>query len=171
MPTQTDSDEASTTPDVPPIPTPDDDGSYTCDMCLQKVRIGSGGAKNFLQHRGSLGCLRAKKVAKAKVKANQTGKNAITSFFQRVTNTSTTSLAARAPPFTSSPLTPSNLPRRPSVETAQSVNKQTSACPDAHAMALLARLDRAAQNLPLQIPEAEESDDIARVVIGDGPDD
>ena len=48
---------------------------------------------------------------------------------------------------------------------------QTSACPDAHAMALLARLDHAAQNLPSQIPEATESDDITHVVTGGGPDD
>ena len=56
MPTQTDE---APMPHAPPIPTPDDDGNYTCDMCHQKVHVGSGGTKNFLQHQGSPGCLKA----------------------------------------------------------------------------------------------------------------
>ncbi len=144
-----------------------------CDVCLQKVRVGSRGAKNFLQHCGSPGCLKtAKKVTKAK--ADQTGKITITSFFPKVISkgsSSTTVLAACAPPFTSLPLTPSNLLHQPGIETVQLVNMQTSARPDTHAMALLARFDHTAQNLPSQIPEATESDDIACVVTGGGPDD
>lgn len=171
MPIETDE---APTPHVPPIPTPDDDGNYTCDVCLQKVRVGGGGTKNFFQHRNSPVCLRmSKKTMKAA--ANQSEKKTITSFFPKVTTSkvrsSTAVLAACAPAFTSSPLSASDPPHHPDSETTQSVETQTPVCPDKHAIALLARLDRAAQNLPSQVPEAGESDDIARAVISGGPDD
>jgi hypothetical protein len=43
--------------------------------------------------------------------------------------------------------------------------------PDAHALALLASIDRAAQDLPSIIPEAEEDEDMARVVLAGEPED
>ena len=179
MPTQTDEAlDGAPTPHVPCVPTPDGNGNYACDMCHQKVRVGSRGAKNFLQHRGLPGCLKAaEKSKKALAKSNQVRKDVITSFFPQVTSRvsqSTTVSAACAlnPPFTSgSPLLCSDLPHRPSVETAHSVMKQTSTCHDAHVMVLLSKLDHVAQTLPLQIPEAEEKDNNACVLTGGGPDD
>ena len=41
------------------IPTPDEDGIYTCDICHMKVRVGCGGLKNFMQHRKSPVCMKA----------------------------------------------------------------------------------------------------------------
>ncbi|KAH9021614.1 hypothetical protein EDB85DRAFT_2278387 [Lactarius pseudohatsudake] len=42
---------------------------------------------------------------------------------------------------------------------------------DGHALALLANITRVAKELPLHIPEAEEHDDIARVILAEGPED
>ncbi|KAH8987652.1 hypothetical protein EDB92DRAFT_1948499 [Lactarius akahatsu] len=42
---------------------------------------------------------------------------------------------------------------------------------DGHALALLANITCVAQELPLQIPEAEEHDEIARIILAEGPED
>ncbi|KAH9083464.1 hypothetical protein EDB83DRAFT_2329448 [Lactarius deliciosus] len=55
-----------------PIPTPDKDGIYTCNICHTKVRAGCGGHKNFVQHRGSPRCLRAAKKGELKSQESQT---------------------------------------------------------------------------------------------------
>ena len=53
MPTQTDEAlDGAPMPHVPCVPTLDSNGNYACDMCHQKVCVGSRGAKNFLQHHG-----------------------------------------------------------------------------------------------------------------------
>ncbi|KAH9040244.1 hypothetical protein EDB84DRAFT_1647330 [Lactarius hengduanensis] len=169
MPTQTDN--ALTAPtDVPPTPTPDEDGVYTCDICHMRIRVGYGGRKNFLQHRGSPGCLKAaKKDSKPTGKTSQT--NTINSYFVKATQSGTSSKAqnrvARVAPQAAPPPR-SSLPA-PGPQRRASARPEQGA--DGHALALLANITRVAQELPLQIPEAEEHDDIARVILAEGPED
>ena len=176
-----------------PDPQPNDDGSYQCDLCHQKVRVGDGGAKNFKQHRGSLACLKA--ATKNQSKTNQAGKNtkSITSFFSKVTPGSkkakatppgrstqighhpltgrTTDPAASTPNPPQLPL-PSPAPlHQPVMQHLLSAETEARGPPDAYALVLLARLDRAAHELPADIPEAEPQDDIACVLSVGDPDD
>ncbi|KAH8991292.1 hypothetical protein EDB92DRAFT_1995091 [Lactarius akahatsu] len=197
--------------DVPPILTPDKDGTYTCDICHTKVRVGYGGLKNFMQHRGSPGCLRAAKKGELKPQESQTGNrtNTLHSYFTKtltpttrdgpnggpnqvqggkqngltseapseVTSASTATLSVSANQSSAPPTSPlvssflmSGLPHEPRVGSvsADSVTSK-SAHPDAHALSLLNSVTCAAQELPSHILEAEEGDDIARVVLAGGP--
>ncbi|KAI9433400.1 hypothetical protein H4582DRAFT_1819930 [Lactarius indigo] len=83
---------------------------------------------------------------------------------------------AQSSPLPTSPLVssfptsgPPHEPRVGSVSADDVTSK--SAPPDAHALVLLNSITRAAQELPSHIPEAEEGDDIARVVLAGGPED
>ena len=162
--------------DRTPLLMPEDAGRYTCDICGQSIRVGDGGNKNFLQHRGSPGCLRAARKATAS-KASNANTSKITSFFLKAQGgdpkrtVSTTGFVARTP--SSPPLLPhsSDPPGQPGNKTAQSASNQSSAQPDAHAMALLDSLELAIQDLPSHIPEAENEDEMAQVVLGGGPND
>lgn len=191
MLTQSDNAPMSAPTNVSPI-TPDEDGVYTCDICSMKVRVGCGGSKNFLQHRGSVGCLRAAKKDYLKPKASQT--KTIHSYFTKATQGRTsqgTSLSSEqnkakngvqngvmpevAPKATPHPKTPSPTsellrePLGPSLEPRTSARPDPG--PDAHALALLASVNRAARELPSLVPEAEEHDAMARVVLAGGPED
>jgi hypothetical protein len=78
-----------------PIPMPEEDGNYTCDLCHQSIRVGDGGNKNFFQHHGSPGCLRAaKKIASTAKQAAKTV--TITLFFSKATKRIPTSAAGSA---------------------------------------------------------------------------
>jgi hypothetical protein len=138
-------------------------------------------------------CLKAKE--KHKSQANQAGNKTKTllSFFSKVTHspkeavatkggsthtnakvlTKVRSLSAHTPTPT---LPPNPLPlpllsylpcRLDSAET------ESYGCqhPDAYALALLARLDHAAQELPLHVPEAEANDEIACILSVEDPND
>ena len=170
--------------DVPlgqePLLKPEHDRNYACDICGQRICVGDGGNKNFLQHRGSPGCLKAAKKAATASNARHAAQNAvkITSFFSKATGrvpkptSSTTGLMARTP--FSPPLLPrSSLDQldQPGNQTAWSAGDQPSAHPDPHAIALLDSLDLATQDLPLHILEAGDEDRITQVVLGGGPDD
>ncbi|KAH8982058.1 hypothetical protein EDB86DRAFT_2834542 [Lactarius hatsudake] len=186
MPTQTDN--ALTAPtDVPPTPTPDEDGVYTCNICRMRIRVGYGGWKNFLQHRGLPGCLKAAKKGDSKPKTSQT--NTINSYFVKATQSGTSSKKNQAQnqvvplvaPQAAPPLAPPprsslpvpGLPRDPLGEprTMRRASARPEQGADGHTLALLANITRVAQELPLQIPEAEEHDDIARVILAEGPED
>ncbi|KAH9013987.1 hypothetical protein EDB85DRAFT_1876665 [Lactarius pseudohatsudake] len=178
MPTQTNN--ALTAPtDVSPTPTPDEDGVYTCDICRMRIRVGYGGWKNFLQHRGSPGCLKAAKKGDSKPKTSQT--NTINSYFVKATQSGTSSkksqaqnrVAPHAAPLPRSSLPAPGLPRDPLGEprTTRRASARPEQGADGHALALLANITHVAQELPLQIPKAEEHDDIARVILAEGPED
>ncbi|KAH8987060.1 hypothetical protein EDB92DRAFT_2090923 [Lactarius akahatsu] len=197
--------------DVPPILTPDKDGTYTCNICHTKVRVGYGGLKNFMQHRGSPGCLRAAKKGELKPQESQTGNrtNTLHSYFTKtltpttrdgpnggpnqvqggkqngltseapseVTSASMATLSVSANQSSAPPTSPlvssflmSGLPHEPRVGSvsADSITSK-SAHPNAHALSLLNSVTCAAQELPSHILEAEEGDDIARVVLAGGP--
>ncbi|KAH9011001.1 hypothetical protein EDB84DRAFT_1681136 [Lactarius hengduanensis] len=167
------------------IPTPDDDGVYTCDICRMKVRVGNGGSKNFLQHRGSPGCLKVAKTQKSSTPStSQT--NTLHSYFTKVTQGGTSSeqsqarngVASKAAlpkvlPQRSPLLAPLPTPGLPHGHLGWSWNFSAvpDQSPDARALALLADITRAALELPPQVPLAEEHDDMARVVLAGGPED
>jgi hypothetical protein len=176
--------------DDPPIPLsspdliPNEDGSYQCDMCHQKVRVGDGGAKNFKQHWGSLVCL--KTATKNRSHTNQAGNNmkTITSFFSKVTPSLKKAVALKGAPQSQStqPACPTPNPPQPSLllptpsheltmQGSLSAGIKIHGHPDAYALVLLARLDCAAQELPKHIPEAEPHDNIACVLSVGSPDD
>ncbi|KAH9001812.1 hypothetical protein EDB86DRAFT_2827580 [Lactarius hatsudake] len=182
MPTQTDNMLTAPT-DVPPTPTPDEDGVYTCNICHMRIWVGYGGWKNFLQHRGSPGCLKAAKKGDSKPKTSQT--NTINSYFVKATQSGTSSkknqaqnqvvplvVPQAAPPPRSSLPVPGLL-RDPLGEprTMRRASARPEQGADGHTLALLANIAHVAQELPLQIPEAEEHDDIARVILAEGPED
>ncbi|KAH8981263.1 hypothetical protein EDB86DRAFT_2834919 [Lactarius hatsudake] len=126
-------DDGPTTPrSLADDPKPDDDGSYKCDLCHQKVRVGSGGVKNFMQHRGSSASTRLQPQKKSQAIQMKT----LTSFFSKVKVTQNHNTAVASTESYGSPL------------------------PDAYALELLARLDRAAQELPIHVPEAKVHDEI-----------
>ena len=185
------SDNASS--NAPPIPTPDENGDYTCDLCLMKVRVGCGGRKNFMQHRGSPACLKVSKKAESKSQARQTGSEVKTLHLyfmkttwganqvQNVKQNGVTFKGASANASTASSThvaqsTPSSLmtsgPDEPRDQQSLSANTATalSARPDAHALTLLNGITCAARELPSLVPEAEEDDDIARVVLAGAED-
>ena len=179
----------------PPDPKPNDDGSYQCDMCHQKVCIGDGGAKNFKQHQGLLACLRA--ATKNQSKSSQAGNNMkpITSFFSKVMPSSKKVIAPKDTPpgqstQTTCPLTSKNtypsartpnppqlphplptLSHQPVMQHVWSAEMEICGQPDVYALTLLARLDRAAHEMPAYIPKAEPQDDIACVLSVGDPDD
>jgi hypothetical protein len=78
-------------------------------------------------------------------------------------------------PTSSDSLVTSGPPRpdEPRTHGSTSANAVTSqlARPDAQALTLLNSITCAARELPSHIPEAEEDDDIARVVLAEGPED
>jgi hypothetical protein len=82
-------------------------------------------------------------------------------------------VAPKAAPPPRYPLPTPGLPHEPLGES--SLEPRTSARlvpgPDAHALALLASVNRAAGELPSLVPEAEECDAMARVVLAGGPED
>ena len=156
---------------------PEDNGHYTCDICGQSIHVGDGGNKNFLQHCGLQGCLQAARKATVS-KASTANTNKITSFFSKAKGgdpkptVSMTGFVARAP--FSPPLLPHsslNPLDQAGNKMAQSASNQQSAHPDVLAIALLDRLDLAIQDLPLHVPEAEDKDEMAQVVLGGGPND
>ncbi|KAH8990553.1 hypothetical protein EDB92DRAFT_1864458 [Lactarius akahatsu] len=205
--------------DVPPIPTPDKDGIYTCNICRTKVRVGRGGHKNFMQHSGSPRCLRAAKKGELKSQKSQTRSRMRTlhSYFMKTLTettcdgpkdgpshvqdgkqnglgsedssevaltskttsvhatfcTSATQLAQSSPLPTSphvSSLPTSGPPHEPRVGSlpADGVTSK-SAYPDGHVLTPLNSITCSAQELPSHIPEAEEGDNIACVVLAGGP--
>jgi hypothetical protein len=180
-------------PPATPDPKPGDDGSYECDLCHQKVRIGGGGAKNFVQHRGSPACLKAAK--QNKTQANQAGNKTKTLllFFSKVTHSPRTVVTPTSGPIcTTSLLTDDNrssvarthtlpqsrlrlpsptLSHQSSIQGSLSAEREGYRQPDAYALALLAKLDRAVQELPIDVPEAEAHDEIACVLSVGDPDD
>ncbi|KAI9442167.1 hypothetical protein H4582DRAFT_1259460 [Lactarius indigo] len=204
--------------DVLPIPTPDKDGVSTCNICHMKVRVGCGGDRNFMQHRGSPKCLRAAQKGELKSQESQTRSRTRTlhSYFTKtltkttrdgpkdglnrmqdgkrnglasedssevtlastVTSVYATLSASATPLAQSSPvptsslvssLPTSGLPREPRVGSLSADGLTSkSAHPDAHVLTLLNGISCAAQELPSHIPEAEEGDVIARVVLARG---
>ncbi|KAH9047051.1 hypothetical protein EDB84DRAFT_1557861 [Lactarius hengduanensis] len=181
-------DDGPTTPrSLPDDPKPDDDGSYKCDLCHQKVRVGGGGAKNFMQHRGSSACLKA---ATTKKKPQAIQMKTLTSFFSKVTHNHNTAVAptgvstcatsvsaddrssvAHTPSLPQSSLQSSTLLCQSNIQRSLSIESNGRPLPDAYALELLARLDHAAQELPIHIPEAEVHDEIACVLSVGEPDD
>ncbi|KAH9003694.1 hypothetical protein EDB86DRAFT_2798425 [Lactarius hatsudake] len=151
-----------------------------------KVRVGNGGSKNFLQHRGSPGCL---KVAKKSITPSTNQTKTLHSYFTKATWGGTSSdksseqsqaqngvaskaalpevLPRRSPLL--APLPTPGLPHGHLGGPGASVHPDQS--PDARALALLADITRAALELPPQVPLAEEHDDMARVVLAGGPED
>ncbi|KAH9031979.1 hypothetical protein EDB84DRAFT_1438724 [Lactarius hengduanensis] len=162
-----------------PIPMPDKDGFYTCDICCMKIRVGNGGSKNFLQHSGSPGCLKVEQKGNSKPKASQP--RTIHSYFTNATQSGASSKKTQAvapgvvpfimpqaapPPRSSLPVPghacdPLGEPR---------TTRGASACPeqgaDGHTLALLANITHVAKELPLYIPEAEEHNNIALLGYG-----
>ncbi|KAH9165187.1 hypothetical protein EDB89DRAFT_1858599 [Lactarius sanguifluus] len=153
-----------------------------------KVRVGDGGSKNFLQHRGSPGCLKAAKKSNSKLdskpKASQT--RTIHSYFASATQSGASSkknqgVTPSVAPFIVPQATPppkSSLPvpgRACDPLDEPRTTRRASARPeqgaDGPALALLANITRVAKELPLHIPEAEEHNDIARVILAEGPED
>ncbi|TFY55061.1 hypothetical protein EVG20_g9459 [Dentipellis fragilis] len=140
------------TSDRSPSPTPNEDGTYTCNICCQKVHVSSGGLKNFLQHQGSAGCLKLAGRAASKSKAkNKLQTQTIMSFFPKATPRQSN----RSSATTSSP----------------SVSMPSMAPLNLYALDVLAHIVKAAQDLPQDVPEAKESDLIASIVHRGGPDD
>ncbi|KAH9011422.1 hypothetical protein EDB83DRAFT_2322203 [Lactarius deliciosus] len=180
--TQLDNMPTTAPADAPSILTPDEDGVYTCDICRMKVRVGNGGSKNFLQHRGSLGCL---KVAKKSITPSTSQTKTLHSYFTKATQGGTSSEQSQARNGVASKAAlPEVLPRRSPLLAplptpgllhgrlggpGASVRPEKS--PDARALALLADITRAALELPPQVPLAEEHDDMAHVVLAGGPED
>jgi hypothetical protein len=177
----------STPTNVPPILTPDEEGIYTCDICQMKVQVGCGGSKNFLQHRGSLGCLKA---AKGSSRGNLTAKvsqtQPINSYFMKATqgrpsqvtgsekSQGQNEVMSKAPPKPTPPLSAQHKPLcKPITEPRTKVRTSTSpdAGPDAQVLALLASVDHAAQELPSLIPEAKDVNDMVLIVFAGGPED
>ena len=125
--------------DQTPLLMPEDTGRYPCDICGQSICVGDRGNKNFLQHCGSPGCLRAARKATAS-KASNANTSKITSFFSKAQGgdpkhtTSTTGFVARTP--SSPPLLPhsSDPPGQPGNKTAQSASNWSSAQPDCYAI-------------------------------------
>ena len=146
-----------------------------------KVRVGCGGSSNFLQHRGSPRCLKAEKWRNSKPKASQM--KTINSYFTKATQGGTSSEQnqaqnggapdSEAVPHPRSFLLMPGLPHEPFGEsrTKPRISARPDQGPDAHALALLADITRAAQELPSHIPEAEEHEDMARVVLAGWPED
>ncbi|KAH9005732.1 hypothetical protein EDB86DRAFT_2795608 [Lactarius hatsudake] len=149
-----------------------------------KIRVGDGGSKNFLQHRGLPGCLKAAKKSDSKPKASQT--RTIHSYFTSATQSGASSkknqaVAPSVAPFITPQAAPpprSSLPApgracdplgEPRTTCRASAHPEQGA--DGHALALLANITRVAKELPLHIPEAEEHDDIACVILAEGPED
>ncbi|KAF8261287.1 hypothetical protein EI94DRAFT_1810533 [Lactarius quietus] len=177
-------------PQSSPDPKLEDNGSYKCDMCHQKVCVGCGGAKNFKQHWGSPACLKAQRRHESQV--NQVGNTkTLLSFFSKVpysprtgvvstgsstkssthanilnidrsSTAHTTSTPPESPP-------PSPTPLHQSSE-SKSVEAEKYRHPDAYTLTLLARLDLAAQGLPMDVSEAEAHDEIACVLSVEDPD-
>ncbi|KAN0131160.1 hypothetical protein V8E53_011052 [Lactarius tabidus] len=169
--------------DVPPNLTPDKDGVYTCDKCQMKVWVSCGGSKNFMQHRGLLACLKASQKGPLNPKASQTKTplNTIHSYFTKATQGGTSQgtgnkqnrvrnkVIPEATPKTTPPAKiPLPVPGLPHEELGDT-STHTSQSPDPHALTLLASIDRAAQELPSLIPEAEEDEPIMQVVLAGGP--
>ncbi|KAF8267318.1 hypothetical protein EI94DRAFT_1801802 [Lactarius quietus] len=188
MLSQSDNASATVPTDMPPIVTPDEDGFYTCDLCCMKIRVGCGGSKNFLQHRSSLVCLR---VAKKREKPKTSQTNTIQSYFTKATYSGTsnqnnsqtkaqtknaqgqaqgTSKGARQgiAPKATPPHLPTPDPLR---QASPSVSAHPGPGPDAHALALLANITCAAQELSSLVPEADKDNDIAHVILAEGPED
>ncbi|KAF8265192.1 hypothetical protein EI94DRAFT_1702676 [Lactarius quietus] len=68
--------------------------------------------------------------------------------------------------------TPPHLPTPgPLHQASPSVSAHPGPGPDAHALALLANITCAAQELPSLVPEADEDNDIACVILAEGPED
>ncbi|KAH9168605.1 hypothetical protein EDB89DRAFT_1909186 [Lactarius sanguifluus] len=162
-----------------PIPTPDEDGFYTCDICCMKVRVGDGGSKNFLQHRGSPGCLKAAKKSDSKLdskpKASQTAtqSGASSKKNQGVTPSITPFIVPQAapPPKSSLPAPGRACDPLDEPRTTRRASARPEQGADGPALALLANITCVAKELPLHIPEAEEHDDIACVILAEGPED
>lgn len=180
MLTQTDDAPNAVPTNVPPIPTPDKDGAYICDICCLKVRVGNGGSKNFLQHRGSPGCLKAAKKVSAKGNTQPKGSQtkSINSYFTKATHSGQSQVQNGTAPKAAPPRPRSPLPtlRRPherldGPRTVPRTPAHPLQDPVEHALALLASVDRAAEDLPSLVPEAEETDDIALAVSAGGPED
>ncbi|KAF8264280.1 hypothetical protein EI94DRAFT_1703360 [Lactarius quietus] len=184
MLSQSDNTSATAPTDTPPIVTPDEDGFYTCDLCCMKIRVGCGGSKNFLQHRSSPACLR---VAKKREKPKTSQTNTIQSYFTKATYSGTSNQnnsqtkaqtknaqgqAQGARQGIVPKATPPHLPTPgPLCQASLSVSAHPGPGPDAHALALLANITHAAQELPSLVPEADEDDDIAHVILAEGPED
>ncbi|KAH9003649.1 hypothetical protein EDB86DRAFT_2826236 [Lactarius hatsudake] len=151
-----------------PIPTPDENGFYTCDICCMKIRVGDGGSKNFLQHRGSPGCLKAAKKSDSKPKSGASSKKN-----QAVAPSVAPFITPQAapPPRSSLPAPGRACDPLGEPRTTRRASARPEQGADGHALALLANITRVAKELPLHIPEAEEHDDIARVILAEGPED
>ncbi|KAF8265195.1 hypothetical protein EI94DRAFT_1702678 [Lactarius quietus] len=165
-----------------------EDGFYTCDLCCMKIQVGCGGSKNFLQHQSSPACLR---VAKKREKPKMSQMNVIQSYFTKAMYSRTsnqnnsqtkaqtknaqgqaqgTSKGARQGIVPKA--TPPHLPTPgPLHQASPSVSAHPGPGPDAHALALLANITCAAQELPSLVPEADEDNDIACVILAEGPED
>lgn len=193
MVTQSDNAPTDGPLDAPPIPTPDEDGHYICDICRLKIRVGCGGSKNFLQHRKSPACLRAAQKGTALPKASQM--KTIHSYFSKaplggtssrqtqgqttmqnaVLDTVTPKAKTKAAPGSGPPLPTPGQPRRKHLDehrqAAPRPPEHPKQGPTAHALALLASVTDAAHDLPSLVAEACEDDHIARVVLSGDPED
>lgn len=178
-----------------PIPTPDEDGAYTCDICHSKIHIGCGGSKNFLQYQNLPACLRvAGQKGTGKGTAQSKAMKTINSYFlstmhggtssgqtgvqKAVLNMVTPKLTPRAKAKAAPDSGP--LPPNPSQQCKHLDEHRMAVprppehpkqAPTLHALALLASITDAAHDLPSLVPEAEEDDDIAHVVLSGGPKD
>ena len=148
------------------IPIPDKDGVYICDVCTTKVLVGCGGSKNFLQHRASPACLKKAKKADLQPKICQT--NTINSYFTKATHAEATSGKRQSQYGVTHKTTP---PQRSSLNTSLLDPAHPARGPKARSLALLESIAHTAQELPSLVPEAKEDDEIARVVLEEGPED
>jgi hypothetical protein len=151
--------DGTPTPQLSPDPRLEDDGSYRCDICHQKVRVGCGGIKNFEQHCNSPVCLKAKEKHESQANQAENKKKTLLSFFSKVTNgpkaavatkgrsthtnvqvlTKVRSSAAHTPTPTPTPPLPSP-PLSYWPYRSDSAEAERSGCrhPDAYALTLLA---------------------------------
>jgi hypothetical protein len=95
-------DDSMPTPQLPPPdPKINDDGSYKCDRCHQKVRVGSGGAKNFMQHQSLPTCLKAASKHQSQMNLAGIKMKTLTSFFPKVSCSPKTVPTSSSTPSTS----------------------------------------------------------------------
>ncbi|KAF8259168.1 hypothetical protein EI94DRAFT_1707336 [Lactarius quietus] len=142
MLSQSDNASATAPTNTPPIVTPDEDGFYTCDLC----------------------CMKIQRDKQSKQLPNQGANQNAQGQAQGASKGARQGIAPKATP----PHLPTPGPLR---QASPSVSAHPGPGPDAHALALLANITPAAQELPSLVPEADEDDDIARVILAEGPED
>ena len=115
--------------------------------------------------------LQVNKIHSYFTKATQDGTQGTSSKQNRAQNEVVRKAAPKAAHPPKTPLPTLGLPHEPLGDTLGDTSTHSNPAPDAHALILLASIDRAAQELPSTIPEAGEDGHIAQVVLAGGPED